>query len=839
MFWKRERKNVQEKFDMPQQLLKVDLQNLINAMLRQYKSRYVVIREAIQNSIDAGAKHVKITINDREIRVDDDGVGMDLNDISDYWNTLCRTSKKRKKGAIGEFGLGRLTLLLMSDKMLMETNKKGKSYRVTTDRTGTIQIENGNRKDKGTCVWVNGDFSSIKDEFIGYAQIVAKTRPEDVRLSGVKISQQGYAPKCETVFTMNINELGIKGCIWIPSEAIRQKGKKKEREAAISVYVNDLFVKNLTTDYYVFGEVNCNDLRLVTSRDDVADDRHYEEFYSKLVNLIETKFYPQIASNSALVNDARIKNDILLASSKLDDKRLIEKMVFETTSGEKVTGEEILSSPKVFVASETNPRDMELGDNNHHIGEGMSIIAPTGLKRILDKTIRTVDRSEVMVVVREKLGGTPATAKERAEFLKVGKLITSICGRGVDFRTGMQATAQYDPDTGRITINIEAGVFRDVKTYIEKGRKDLAMIRLIGTVAHEVSHGKIKRDAEVHDVEFYKVFENMVHEMENRVIEILKRAKSTSLTYEESESAVSNQSAMLGEDEILQTPSTLASEISTSTISEAIARLDSNNKTERYKSISVLEQMFYVPLPSNEKDYYPALPAMHQSSSKLKKCIENIKEELRASTDEITRLLLLESLLRAKRTFLEFIAGEYVSAESLRCRLCGRVFKRRGINNHLVRTHPEIWKRIRPYTDEVERHLREKDETGLSSKEWERQLLEKYQSMYTKRSSTMRSGSDRTLFLEGRAFDLEKEGELDEAKRLYWQIINDGFNGSFPYERLRIICAKQKDWRGAIKACQAYVSLDASYMGYDVKKERMKEWIRKYREKLGITSSYD
>jgi len=717
---------------MSQQSLKVDLQNLINAMLRQYKSKYVVIREAIQNSIDAGAKHVEITINDHEIRVDDDGVGMDLNDISDYWNTLCRTSKKREKGAIGEFGLGRLTLLLMSDKMLMETNKKGKSYRVATDRTGSIQIETGNRRNKGTCVWVKGDFSSIKAEFLGYAQIVAKTRPEDVRLNGIKISQQSYAPECETVFTMNINELGIKGCVWIPSEALRLKGKKKEREATISVYVNDLFVKNLATDYYVFGEVSCNDLRLVTSRDDVADDRYYEEFYSTLMNLIETKFYPQIASNSALVNDARIKNDILLASSKLGDKRLIEKMVFETTSGEKVTGEEIMSSPKVFVASETNPRDMELGDKYHHIGEGMSIIAPTGLKRILDKTIRTVDRSEVTLVVREKLSGEPVSARERAEFLEVGKLITSICGRGVDFRKRMDAAAQYDPNTGKITINIEAGVFHEVKTYIENGRRDLAMIRLIGTVAHELAHSKSRRDAEVHDVEFYKVFENTVHEMENRVIKVLRGIRSASFAHEKSEREIFTQKTRLDENEILETTDTPASEISTSTIPEAITKLDSNNKLERYQSIKMLELKFYGAQAREDNDYYGVLPIMHHTSAKLRQCIDNIREELKASKDETMHLLLLESLLRAKRMFLEFIVGEYLNDESLRCKLCGRVFKRRGISSHLARAHSEIWRSIRPYTDEIEKHLREKDATGLSSEEWERQLLERYEKISRK-----------------------------------------------------------------------------------------------------------
>lgn len=45
MFWKRERKKVHEEFAMSQQLLKVDLQDLINAMLCQYKNKYVVIAD--------------------------------------------------------------------------------------------------------------------------------------------------------------------------------------------------------------------------------------------------------------------------------------------------------------------------------------------------------------------------------------------------------------------------------------------------------------------------------------------------------------------------------------------------------------------------------------------------------------------------------------------------------------------------------------------------------------------------------------------------------------------------------------------------------------------------
>lgn len=87
---------------------------------------------------------------------------------------------------------------------------------------------------------------------------------------------------------------------------------------------------------------------------------------------------------------------------------------------------------------------------------------------------------------------------------------------------------------------------------------------------------------------------------------------------------------------------------------------------------------------------------------------------------------------------------------------------------------------------------------------------------------------DRTLALESQAHNLEKEGKFDEAKRLYWQIINGGFPGSFPYERVRMICARRKEWEEAIKVCRRYVDLNASYMGYGIKSKRMQEWSRKY-----------
>jgi len=61
--------------------------------------------------------------------------------------------------------------------------------------------------------------------------------------------------------------------------------------------------------------------------------------------------------------------------------------------------------------------------------------------------------------------------------------------------------------------------------------------------------------------------------------------------------------------------------------------------------------------------------------------------------------------------------------------------------------------------------------------------------------------------LTGRS--LEKSGHIDEAVTLYEKNIEDGFIGSHPYERLRIIYTKRKDYGNAIRVCQAYINLPA------------------------------
>jgi len=85
-----------------------------------------------------------------------------------------------------------------------------------------------------------------------------------------------------------------------------------------------------------------------------------------------------------------------------------------------------------------------------------------------------------------------------------------------------------------------------------------------------------------------------------------------------------------------------------------------------------------------------------------------------------------------------------------------------------------------------------------------------------------------------RGEQLERSGALNNAITLYEQNVADWFDGSFPYERLRIIYTKQRRYDEAIRVCEAYNamaeqkhSLDTFYLGDG----QFSAWIEKLKAK--------
>lgn len=91
----------------------VDKSHIVTIGERLYGESIELIRELINNSYDADATEVKVTIKEDEIIVEDDGLGMDLDGLKQYFNigsALKRENPKSPKFArdrIGEFGIGK------------------------------------------------------------------------------------------------------------------------------------------------------------------------------------------------------------------------------------------------------------------------------------------------------------------------------------------------------------------------------------------------------------------------------------------------------------------------------------------------------------------------------------------------------------------------------------------------------------------------------------------------------------------------------------------------------------------------------------------------------------
>ncbi len=73
-------------------------------------------------------------------------------------------------------------------------------------------------------------------------------------------------------------------------------------------------------------------------------------------------------------------------------------------------------------------------------------------------------------------------------------------------------------------------------------------------------------------------------------------------------------------------------------------------------------------------------------------------------------------------------------------------------------------------------------------------------------SKVMKSIEDTVVDRNLNGIELEKKGHEDQAIALYEANISDRFDGSHPYNRLRILYKDRGDYANAIRACEAYIN---------------------------------
>lgn len=118
----------------------VDKSHIITIGERLYSESIELIRELVNNAYDADATEVHVFISDDHIIVEDDGFGMDLKGLKQYFNIgsqfkrNARKSPKYGRDRIGEFGIGKFASLSACSTFELWTKKDDFQAKVTFDK---------------------------------------------------------------------------------------------------------------------------------------------------------------------------------------------------------------------------------------------------------------------------------------------------------------------------------------------------------------------------------------------------------------------------------------------------------------------------------------------------------------------------------------------------------------------------------------------------------------------------------------------------------------------------------------------------------------------------------
>jgi hypothetical protein len=118
----------------------VDKSHIITIGEKLYTESIELIRELVNNAYDADATLVEVLIIDDYIQIKDNGAGMDMDGLKQYFNigsqekAIKSISPLYKRSRIGQFGIGKFASLSACNKFVLYTQKNDFAGRVTFDK---------------------------------------------------------------------------------------------------------------------------------------------------------------------------------------------------------------------------------------------------------------------------------------------------------------------------------------------------------------------------------------------------------------------------------------------------------------------------------------------------------------------------------------------------------------------------------------------------------------------------------------------------------------------------------------------------------------------------------
>src|SRR5438093_114569 len=120
--------------------IRVDKSHLVTIGERLYAESIELVRELVNNAYDADATEVYVTIRDDEIDVTDNGLGMDLDGLREYFTIgtpdkrLNPRSPRFGRLRIGQFGIGKFATLSACERFTVRTQRGAFAAEVIFDK---------------------------------------------------------------------------------------------------------------------------------------------------------------------------------------------------------------------------------------------------------------------------------------------------------------------------------------------------------------------------------------------------------------------------------------------------------------------------------------------------------------------------------------------------------------------------------------------------------------------------------------------------------------------------------------------------------------------------------
>ncbi|HAH21122.1 MAG: hypothetical protein A2Y00_00500 [Omnitrophica WOR_2 bacterium GWF2_43_52] len=287
----------------------VDKSHIVTIGERLYGESIELIRELVNNAYDADAAEVKVTLQEDVIAVEDDGVGMDISGLKQYFNIGSSFKKNNPKSPrfgrerIGEFGIGKFASLSACSHFEVWTKKGDFQAKVIFDKSEwakskdkwhiPLEVEEVDHRLKdGTKVILKGltkrfDFADVERRLIEAVPI--KAPDFAVYLNNHKISAR-FIPGHKIPFLEGTEYGVIYGEIVISSsleQDISEAGiecKVKQVTVARDFFDLDKLVKNIAR---IRGEVNADFLPITSDRSGfIRDTPQYKKFLEVMETVI-------------------------------------------------------------------------------------------------------------------------------------------------------------------------------------------------------------------------------------------------------------------------------------------------------------------------------------------------------------------------------------------------------------------------------------------------------------------------------------------------------------------------------------------------------------------------